>query len=177
VLIAKLGGNGVAGVEYVQIGKALIDGGDIADAIDDFEDAVNAPPNAPDTEADALRNEAMVRYTLSQNAAAHQDYMRAAGVYADHPQLTQGDIRNSIVLSFADDAAYQIPLGTGGCDIASVDLQDAEQELAPLSSGVETSQNAELISSDEVAYQWNVSASTKKRFRCRRLSRAGSTRR
>lgn len=45
VLITKLGGNGVAGVEYVQAGKALVDGGDIPDAIDDFEDAVNAPPH------------------------------------------------------------------------------------------------------------------------------------
>jgi tetratricopeptide (TPR) repeat protein len=153
VLITKLGGNGVAGVEYVQVGKALVDGGDIADAIDDFEDAVNAPPHASDTEANALRNEGMLRYSLSQNAAAHQDYMRAVSVYADHPQLTQGDIRNSIALSYAGDAAYQIPLGTGGCHTASVDLQDARQEIAPLVAGGETSQNAGTISSDEAAYQ------------------------
>jgi len=154
VLITKLDGNGVAGVEYVQVGKALAGyGGDTADAIDDFEAAVNAPPYSPDTQANALRNEGVLRYTLGEEAAAHQDMMRAVSMYAGQPELTQEDIRNSIALSYLIDAEYQIPPPPGGCHTAAVDLQDARQELAPLGSAGEDTENAELISSDMTAYQ------------------------
>lgn len=154
VLIAKLRGNGVAGVEYVQVGKALANyGGDTTDAIDDFEAAVNAPPHAPDTQANALRNEGTLRYTLGEYAAAHQDMMRSISMYAGNPQLTQEDIRNSIALSYLIDAEYQIPPPPGGCHTAAVDLQDAKQELAPLGSGGEDLENAELITSDMSAYR------------------------
>ncbi len=55
VLITNLPGNGVAGIEYIQVARALVAGGDTATAITYYEDAVNAPPHNVPTRADALR--------------------------------------------------------------------------------------------------------------------------
>ena len=81
VLITNLHGDGVAGIEYIEVARALADGSDTAQAITYYNDAVSAPPHDVPTRSDALRNEAALLYALGQNAAGHQDMMLAARVF------------------------------------------------------------------------------------------------
>jgi len=53
VLISSLHGDGVAGIEYVQVARALASSGDTGQAITFYKDAVDAPPHDAVTRANA----------------------------------------------------------------------------------------------------------------------------
>lgn len=132
VLINSLHGKGVAGIEYVEVANALAAGGDMAQAIIFYNDAVNAPPGDVVTRANALRNEAGVYYSLGRDLIAHQDMMLAARLFTGHVVLTQSLIESSIAQAYLADSYYQISIR--GCRVAGTDLQaalDAVGELGP----------------------------------------------
>lgn len=121
VLIDKLHGNGVAGIEYVEAGDALAEGDNIAQALVYYRDAVNAPPRAAGTRSDALRSAATIYYALGRSVAGHRDMMLAVKIYNNHRlELSQSGIANSIAESYLDDANLQ--LGISGCKIAVADM-------------------------------------------------------
>ena len=63
-LIANLGRNRVAGIEYIEVANALANGEDAAQAIVYYQDAATAPPHTPAMVASALRSEAGLCYSL-----------------------------------------------------------------------------------------------------------------
>jgi hypothetical protein len=130
VIINDLHGDGVAGIEYVEVARALANYGDTAQAITYYNDAVNAPPHDVPTRANALRNEAALYYSIGQDSIGHQDMIAAAHIYGSHPELTQGLIDNSIAQAYLGDAGYQVL--ANGCHTAATDLADAERAIAPL---------------------------------------------
>jgi tetratricopeptide (TPR) repeat protein len=130
VLINSLHGTGVAGIEYVEVANALSAGGDMAQAITFYNDAVNAPPGDVVTRANALRNEAAIYYSLGQNATAHQDMMDAARLFTGHVVLAQSLIERSIAQAYLADTYYQILIK--GCRVAIADVRAAAQALAGL---------------------------------------------
>jgi uncharacterized protein DUF4189 len=135
VLINGLHGEGIAGIEYVEVANALAAGGDMAQALTFYNDAVSAPPGDVVTRANALRNEASVYYSLGQNGLAHQDMMQAARLFAGHVVLTQSLIERSIAQAYLADSYYQISIQ--GCGLAVADLQaalGAVKQLGPNSS-------------------------------------------
>lgn len=149
VLIGDLRGNGVAGVEYVQAAKALVVAGDISEALAFYQDALAAPPHAPDTLANALRGEGSVYYGLGRPTLGRQYMMRAVRVYAGHPELTASDIENSVAQSYLYDAEYQ--LGRKNCTIAENDLRAALPELTRLGASGEDAPVSELVGVDTPA--------------------------
>ena len=131
VLINSLHGSGVAGIEYVEVANALVAGGDMAQAITFYDDAVNAPPGDVVTRANALRNEAGVYYSLGRNVIAHQDMMAAARLFTGQVVLTQSLRERSIAQAYLADSYYQILIK--GCQVAIADVQGAEDAIAELS--------------------------------------------
>jgi tetratricopeptide (TPR) repeat protein len=155
-LITKLNGNGVVGVEYVQVAKALAAGDDTAQAIKYYNDALSAPPYSAVTRADSLRNEGNLYYSLGQPATGHQYMMRAVAVYNGHHELTPYNIDNSIAQSYLYDAQHQLSIK--GCKIAAADLAGAEKALAQ--AGGHTTTNSMLIISDATeAHQYCLGGS------------------
>jgi tetratricopeptide (TPR) repeat protein len=151
VLVTNLHGNGVAGIEYVELGRALANYGDTAQAITYYSDAVEASPSDVPTRADALRFEAALFYSLGQNTIGHRDMMQAAKIYGGHPELTRSLIDNSIAQAYLEDAGYQTPID--GCHVAGTDLADAQHAIAPLgTNGVDTAVQA-LVGTVSSAYQ------------------------
>jgi hypothetical protein len=149
VLIADLHGHGVAGVEYIEVAKALASGGYTAQAITYYADAVNAPPNAVQTRSAALRQEAVLLYSIGRAGVAHQDMMRAASIYTGHLELSHYNIDNAIAQTYLTDAGYQIPIN---CHAAMIDLMAARHAIAPLGPGGATAAVAALQSTDGTAY-------------------------
>ena len=141
VLINSLHGTGVAGIEYVEVANALAAGGDMAQAITFYDDAVNAPPGDVVTRANALRNEAAIYYSLGQNATAHQDMMDAARLFTGHVVLAQSLIERSIAQAYLADTYYQILIK--GCRVAIADVRAAAQALAGL--GLNSPSDASLV--------------------------------
>ena len=130
-----------AHIEYVEVANALGAGGDMAQAITFYDDAVNAPPGDVVTRANALRNEAAIYYSLGQNATAHQDMMDAARLFTGHVVLAQSLIERSIAQAYLADTYYQISIK--GCRVAIADVQAAAQALAGL--GLNSPSDASLV--------------------------------
>lgn len=130
VLISNLHGNGVAGIEYVEVARALANYGDTALAISYYQDAVNASQFDVPTRADALRFEAGLYYSLGQRSTGHQDMIAAATIYNGHLELTQNLIDSSIAQAYLEDAGYQIL--ADDCQIAATDMADAQRAVTPL---------------------------------------------
>jgi hypothetical protein len=130
VLINNLHGNGVAGIEYVQVARALANYGNTALAISYYKDAVNASLFDVPTRADALRFEASLYYSLGQNSIGHQDMITAATIYNSHLELTKNLIYSSIAQAYLEDAGYQII--ADDCKIAGTDMADAQRAVTPL---------------------------------------------
>jgi hypothetical protein len=151
VLINTLGGNGVVGIEYIEAGEALAEGDNIAQALTYFQDAVNAPPQAPGTRASALRSEAVIYYSLGQPATGHYEMILAVKVYTDHRlKLTKSSIYNSIAQSYLDDAAQQLDIN--GCKIAAADINAAAKALSQVGTSGTNATNKSLSVSDLVGY-------------------------
>jgi hypothetical protein len=150
VLINDLNGDGVAGIEYVTVARALANYGDTALAITYYKDAVNASVHDVPTRADALRFEASLYYSLGQDAIGHQDMILAARIYGGHPVLTKSLIDNSIAQAYLEDAGYQIL--ANGCQTAATDLADAKSAIAPLGTNGPNLTVQALDSEVSVAY-------------------------
>jgi tetratricopeptide (TPR) repeat protein len=151
VLINSLHGDGVAGIEYVQVARALASSGDTGQAITFYKDAVDAPPHDVVTRANALRNEAALYYGLGQNVIAHQDMIRAATIYRGHVELTKSLIDNSIAQAYLGDAEFQLLIK--GCHIAAADLAAALHAVAPLGPGGSSTTVQALQAAATVSYQ------------------------
>jgi len=150
VLINKLKGNGVAGIEYIEAGEALVEGDDTAQAMAYFKDAVNAPPYAAGTRASALRSEAFIYYELNRPVIGHHDMMLAVKIYRNrHLELTQGEIDNSIAQSYLYDAEQQLDIN--GCKIAAADIKAATKVLSPIGTGGTNVTNKRLLVLDALA--------------------------
>jgi tetratricopeptide (TPR) repeat protein len=131
VIINSLGGEGVAGIEYVEVANALAAAGDLAQALTFYKDAVNAPPGDVVTRANALRNEAGVYYSLGQNTTAHQDMMEAAKLFTGHLVLAQSLIESSIAQAYLADSYYQIQ--ARDCQVALADVEAAADPVEQIS--------------------------------------------
>jgi len=102
ILINELPRSDVSTTDYVQVGKALADGGDFQTAISYFG-KVRYSPQDPDSYANAMRNDAIVWYEIADNkyiipraqladlTTAHQHMMRAARAYAGLPLVELSD--------------------------------------------------------------------------------------
>jgi hypothetical protein len=150
VLINNLHGDGVAGIEYIEVARALYDGSDTSLALIYYNDAVNAPPHDVPTRANALRNEAAIYYSLSQNVIAHRDMIEAATIFATrHLELTRSYIDNSIAQAYLGDAGYQTQVS---CRTAVIDMRDAQKAIALLgTSGINVTVQA-LEDTDSASY-------------------------
>jgi tetratricopeptide (TPR) repeat protein len=133
VLIRGLNGDGVAGIEYVDVARALYFSGDTTDAITYYSDAQNAPPYDATTHALALRYLGGVYYQLGQKAVAHRDYMRATKVFSRHSLQTRNYIANAIAQAYLADAGYQILIK--GCHIAAADMVAAHRAMGSYTEG------------------------------------------
>lgn len=152
VLINNLHGNGVAGIEYVEVARALANYGDTALAISYYKDAVNASLFDVPTRADALRFEASLYYALGQRSMGHQDMIAAATIYGGHLELSQNLTDSSIAQAYLEDAGYQII--DGDCQVAVTDMTDAQHAVTPLGgiSGSNLGDQA-LAGADVAAYK------------------------
>jgi hypothetical protein len=150
VIISDLHGNGVEGIEYVTVARALANYGNTSLAITYFNDAVNASLDDVPVRADALRNEAGLYYALGQGALGHQDFISAALIYNGHLEISKSLTDNSIAQAYLLDAADQIAIG--GCRVAATDLLDAKRGLAPLGTNGANLSVQTLTSEDDTAY-------------------------
>jgi hypothetical protein len=155
-IINHLHGNGVAGIEYVTVARALANYGNTPLAITYFNDAINASLNDVPVRADALRYEAGLYYSLGQSALGHQDLISAAQVYNGQLEINKGLKGNSIAQAYLVDAGYQITIG--GCRVAASDLLDAEHSLTPLGVGGANLTVQTLTSADVTAYHKRCNA-------------------
>ena len=146
-------GAAVSSFEYVQVGKALAATGSNYAALTYFQRAVAAHGATPDTRAAALRNEAGVRYSLSEAGLAHRENMQAVQVFAHFPDLTRPDADNNTAQSYLVDASSEIAVGN--CSIAQADRQAAAQVLRTLPdrSRTEATVNRVLTSDDTISYR------------------------
>ena len=123
VLIKSLHGNGVAGIEYVQAARALQTGGEEAQAITFYKDAIAVSRADVGTRGDAWRFMASLYYSLGQNVTGHRDMMTAARIFMGHVELTDSLIEESIAQAYLGDAYYQ--LLNDSCHVAITDLEAA----------------------------------------------------
>lgn len=136
VLINELGGRGVASIEYTLVASALVTGEDDELAIRYYQDAVNAPPKSPLTEADALRGEGTVYYDLGDNARGHTLMMQAAQAYAGQQDLTRAEIADGVGQSYAEDAWNEME--AGNCTAGEAEAAEAVKVLTPVDGGDST---------------------------------------
>lgn len=154
-LINSLHSNGVAGIEYVQAARALQAGGEEAQAITFYKDAIAVSPGDVGTRGDAWRFMASLYYSLGQNLIGHQDMMTAARIFRGHVELTHSLIEESIAQAYLGDAYYQ--LLNDSCHVAITDLKAALRAVA--ASGLKsTSADPTLFA---LADQDTVAAHTK----------------
>lgn len=154
-LINSLHSNGVAGIEYVQAARALQAGGEEAQAITFYKDAIAVSPGDVGTRGDAWRFMASLYYSLGQNLIGHQDMMTAARIFRGHVELTHSLIEESIAQAYLGDAYYQ--LLNDSCHVAITDLEAALRAVA--ASGLKsTSADPTLFA---LADQDTVAAHTK----------------
>jgi len=150
VMISYLNGRGVvASIEYMETANALVAGEDDAQAIEYYRDAVNAPPETPLTEVDALRLEGGVYYDLGEAATGHALMMQAVGIYNGNKDLTRAEIAGSVSQSFADDAWHE--MRAGNCKVGLAEFTDARSRFIPVGGGNATNQS--WISSDAAEYK------------------------
>ena len=135
VLINSLHGNGVAGIEYVQAARALQTGGEEAQAITFYKDAIAVSGGDVGTRGDAWRFMASLYYSLGQNVTGHRDMMTAARIFQGHVELTHSLIEESIAQAYLGDAYYQ--LLNDSCRVAIADLEAALRAVA--ASGLKSS--------------------------------------
>jgi flagellar basal body-associated protein FliL len=151
VVITGLHGDGVAGIEYIEVARALDSASDTSLSLIYYNDAVNAPPHDVPTRANALRQEAAIYYSLGQNVIAHQDMIQAAKVFSSgHLELTRSYIDNSIAQAYLGDAGYQTQIN---CQNAAIDMRDAENAIAPLGTNGANVTIQALEGIDLAAYQ------------------------
>jgi hypothetical protein len=134
VLIGDLNGNGVASIEYVEVGRALEYEGDTADAITYYKDALSAPPHDASTRAEALRFLGWAYYTLGQNVIAHQYMIRATKTFRGHPLETGSYLANTIAQGYLEDADWQIYIHH--CPIGSADFSAVRRVMGPYRENV-----------------------------------------
>ena len=151
VLINNLHGEGVAGIEYITVARALANYGDTALAIAYFKDAVKVSPHDVATRVDALRFEAGLYYSLGQNAIGHRDMLAAARAYDGHPALSKALIYNSIAQAYLGDAGYQIL--ANGCQTAAIDMANAERAVAQFGTNGANLTVQTLENEDKAAYR------------------------
>ena len=133
VLIGTLHGNGVADIEYIQVGRALADAGDTGAALTYYQDAVTAPPRDVVTIAAALRNAGALEFSLGHIRTGHQDMMRAVAVFRGHQSsISKYDLANDMAQGYYGDAEYQYTDTPPGCAAADADMADAQRLLAPV---------------------------------------------
>ena len=133
VLIGTLHGNGVADIEYIEVGRALADAGDTAAALTYYKDAVSAPPHDVVTIASALRNAGSLEFSLGNIRTGHQDMMHAVAVFRGHQvSVSKYDLANDMAQGYYGDAEYQYNDTPPGCAAANADMADAARLLAPV---------------------------------------------
>jgi hypothetical protein len=130
VLIRELNGNGVAGIEYVEVGWALDYTGAIADAMTYYKDALNAPPPDTPIQAEALRYLGFAYYGVGQSVTGHYYFMQATKAFGKHPLANQTFVANAIAQGYLEDAeAYRDNAGSqisiNGCRLIAADLAAA----------------------------------------------------
>lgn len=129
VLITTLRGDGVAGMEYIQAGRALDDAGDAADALADYQAAETAPPHALATTTLALQYAGTVEYSLGHAAVGHKDMMAAVKDDSGyHPYSTEYDLVNDMAQDYYSDASQQ--LNINGCATANTDMTAGNHAIA-----------------------------------------------
>jgi hypothetical protein len=133
VLIGTLHGNGVADIEYIEVGRALADAGATGAALTYYQDAVTAPPRDVVTIASALRNAGALEFSLGHIRAGHQYMMRAVAVFRGHQgSVSRYDLANDMAQGYYGDAEYQYNDTPPGCAAANADMADAQRLLAPV---------------------------------------------
>ena len=162
VLITKLRGDGVAGVEYIQVGRALASAGDNADALAYFQAAVTAPPHAEVTITSAWRNAGNLEYILGHAAAGHKDLMSAVEVFSGHhPYTSKFDRANDVAQSYYYDAQRQLTT-INGCAVASTDMTAGNHALAAAGGiGSAKSVVTSLYDNDQSLYETHCPKSRK----------------
>jgi tetratricopeptide (TPR) repeat protein len=151
VLISELHGFGVAGIEYVQVARALDAAGHTAQAITFYDDAISAPPHDVVTIGLALRNQGALYYSIGQNAAGHRDFLKAVSLYRGHVLMTSYLRDNTIAQAYLADAENQ--LSNNGCRVAAADMLAAFRALHPLGSGGMSFPNQTLTADDTTAFK------------------------
>jgi|HubBroStandDraft_5_1064220.scaffolds.fasta_scaffold57000_2 hypothetical protein len=158
ILINELPRSDVSTTDYVQVGKALADGGDFQTAISYFG-KVRYSPQDPDSYANAMRNDAIVWYEIADNkyiipraqladlTTAHQHMMRAARAYAGLPLVELSDEVESVAFTYLDDASWQV-LFTGHCQMAGSDVVAALRALLRDPAEGRNTQIAPLLAED-----------------------------
>jgi hypothetical protein len=158
ILINDLPPADVSTTEYVQVGKALADGGDFRTAISYFS-KVRFSPQDPDSFANAMRNDAIVWYEIADNKflpprarladenTAGRDMTRAAGAYTGLPFVELSDEVESIAFTYLDDASWQV-LITGHCQTAETDVIHALRMLLRDPAEGRNTQIAPLLAAD-----------------------------
>jgi tetratricopeptide (TPR) repeat protein len=162
VLITKLRGDGVAGIEYIQVGKALSDAGDIADALAYFQAAVTAPPHAAVTITSAWRNAGNLEYILGHAAAGHKDVMSAVEVFNGYnPYISKFDRANDVAQSYYYDAKQQLTT-INGCAVAKTDMTAGNHVLAA-AGGIDRAKSVvtSLYNDDQSLYEIHCPKSRK----------------
>ena len=159
ILINELPPADVSTTDYVQVGKALADGGDFVTAISYFG-KVRFSPLDPDSFANAMRNDAIVWYEIANNkfltpraqladeTTARQHMMRAAGAYSQAPLVELSDEVESVAFTYLEDAGWQV-LITGHCLTAESDVVAALRALLRDPAESHNSQIAPLLAADE----------------------------
>jgi hypothetical protein len=159
ILINDLPPADVSTTEYVQVGKALADGGDFRTAISYFG-KVRFSPQDPDSFANAMRNDAIVWYEIADNKfllprprladenTAERDMVRAAGAYTSRRSLVElSDEVESIAFTYLVDASWQV-LITGHCQTAEGDVIHALRTLLRDPAEGRNTQIAPLLAAD-----------------------------
>jgi hypothetical protein len=148
----------VSTTDYVQVGKALADGGDFQTAISYFG-KVRYSPQDPDSFANAMRNDAIVWYEIANNkylpprarladlTTAHQHMLRAARAYTGLPLVELSDEVESIALTYLDDASWQV-LFAGHCQTTETDMIAALRALLRDPAEGHNTQIAPLLATD-----------------------------
>jgi hypothetical protein len=153
VLIQDLNGNGVASMEYIEVGRALDYTGDTAGAIPYYKDALIAPPHAPYTRAQAMRYLGFLYYGLGSNMIAHRYMMRATKVYGRHPLEYKSGVANTIAQGYVEDADWQIYIN---CRTAAADMEAGQRVLGSYSADAVTQT---FLNIDEKNYAGNCNGS------------------
>jgi hypothetical protein len=154
LIIGNVARGDVTSFEYVQVGKALSDTGNDAQALRYFQRALTAKSATPETRAAALRNEAYLRAQLGQIGLTHQEDMQAVRVFTGNPDETRSAEANNLALTYNDDAADE--LAARICQLAHADLHHVRLlfgrgRLAPRRA--EIASNAAMTRSDQASYQ------------------------